>query len=350
MRKTALTALKIVVSVGILGYIFTRVVDLPKLWANLRTANLLYFACAVGIYFLVQGLSAYRWYVLLKPQGIDISYGKILSLYFLGMYFNFFLPSSIGGDVFRVYYLHKETKRLSASTASVFLDRDIGMGGLVLLAVVVASISGVSANGIRLAPLFGLVAVGFVAANLALFYRPTYNLLHRLLSLFRMKRVDEKIERMFDSVNCYRGRWGLLLGTLLMSIGVQVGCALVNLVCARAIGLQRQNDWLDFLVFIPTIGLIGMIPLSVGGAGWREGAYILLFQSVGASADQAAALSVLWLGAVVATSLPGGVIYLLRGGKKADISGPPPKPGGDKDEAILGETPNREQLSAVPGP
>jgi len=195
---------------------------------------------------------------------------------------------------------------------------------------------------------FAVVAVAFLAANLALFYRPTYNVLHRLLSLFRMKRVDEKIERMFESVNCYRGRWGLLLGTLLMSIGVQVGCALVNLVCARAIGLQRHNDWLDFLVFIPTIGLIGMIPLSVGGTGWREGAYILLFQSVGASNEQAAALSVLWLGAVIATSLPGGVIYLMRGGRKADIPGPTTNPQSDKDEAVLGET--TEQLSAVPGP
>jgi hypothetical protein len=68
------------------------------------------------------------------------------------------------------------------------------------------------------------------------------------------------------------------------------------------------------MVFIPAIGLTGMIPLSVNGAGWREASYILLFQSVGAEAHQAAALSLLWLGIMVVTSLPGGFIYITRGG------------------------------------
>jgi uncharacterized membrane protein YbhN (UPF0104 family) len=56
-----------------------------------------------------------------------------------------------------------------------------------------------------------------------------------------------------------------------------------------------------------------MIPLSVNGAGWREASYILLFQSVGAEAHQAAALSLLWLGVMIVTSLPGGIIYLAEG-------------------------------------
>jgi len=141
MKKSGLAILKIVFSVGILAYIFTRVVRIGDLWANLREAQLSYLAIAVVIYFMVQTVSAFRWYLLLKPLGIEISFPRILALYFLGMYFNFFLPSSIGGDVFRVYYLNKETGRLSASTASVFLDRDIGMGGLLLTAVVVLAAS-----------------------------------------------------------------------------------------------------------------------------------------------------------------------------------------------------------------
>jgi hypothetical protein len=318
MKKSALAILKIVFSVGILVYIFTRVVHISDLWANLKEAQLSYLAIAVGVYFGVQTASAFRWYLLLRPLGIDSSFPKILSLYFLGMYFNFFLPSSIGGDVFRVYYLNKETGRLSASTASVFLDRDIGMAGLLLAGMVVAVFAGIRippGDGVLLAPMFGLVGVAFVAANLALFYRPTYNLMHRLLSLFRMKRADEKVERLFTSVNSYRGKWGLVGVTLLLSLGVQVGCAIVNMLAAASIGLGTEHGWIDFMVFIPAIGLIGMIPLSVNGAGWREASYILLFQSVGAAAHQAAALSVLWLGVMIVTSLPGGVIYLAQGAR-----------------------------------
>ena len=280
MKKTALTLVKAVVSLGILAYIFTKVVDIRHLWANLREADLSYFAAAILMYFVVQALSAFRWYLLLKPQGIEVSYWNILSYYFLGMYFNFFLPSAIGGDVFRIYYLNKETRRLSASTASVFLDRDIGMGGLLLVGTLVAWFSRTRFNGVLLGPIFAVITIAFIGANLAIFYRPTYNLLHRLLSLFRMKRVDEKVERLFDSVNCYRGEWSLLATTLLMSVGVQIGCAGVNLLAATAIGMHTRNGWWDYLVFIPTIGLIGMAPITVNGAGLREGAYILLFKSV----------------------------------------------------------------------
>ncbi|MFY9574863.1 MAG: lysylphosphatidylglycerol synthase transmembrane domain-containing protein [Blastocatellia bacterium] len=321
MKKGGLLLLKVVFSVGILVYIFTRVVHLGDLWSNLKEANPSYLIAAIAIYFLVQTLSAYRWYLLLEPLDIKVSFTRILSLYYLGMYFNFFLPSAIGGDVFKVYYLNKETARLSASTASVFIDRDIGMGGLLVAATLVATWAGTRIppeNGVLLAPLFALIGLVFVAANLALFYRRSYNLLHRLLSAFRMKRADEKVERLFDSVNSYRGKWGLLLVTLIISLGVQAGCAFVNMLAANSIGLHTQNGWIDYMVLIPAIGLIGMIPLSVNGAGWREASYILLFQSVGAEAHQAATLSLLWLGIMVITSLPGGIIYLARGRESQD--------------------------------
>src|SRR5215216_3901318 len=160
MKKTVLTLLKIVVSLGILTYIFTKVIDIRHLWANLKEADVSFIIAAILFYFLVQTLSAWRWYLLVKPQGIEVPFSKILAFYFLGMYFNFFLPSAIGGDVFKVYYLNKETNRLSASTASVFFDRDIGMGGLVLVAILVSVLNGTSVKGVALAPIFILIGLG----------------------------------------------------------------------------------------------------------------------------------------------------------------------------------------------
>jgi glycosyltransferase 2 family protein len=320
MKKTLFTLLKIAVSLGILAYIFLRVVDINLLWKELIKANPLYFIAAVLVYFMVQGLSAWRWHVLLKPQGVEVSFSRILAYYFLGMYFNFFLPSAIGGDVVKVYYLNKQTKQLSASTTSVFFDRDIGMGGLVLIALATALYANpahMKINGVPLIPVFAFIALGFLLANLAIFYRPTYNLLHRLLSLFKMKKVDDKIERLFNSVNVYRNRWGLIVATMMMSLGVQVGCAMVNLLAARAIGLDKAG-LADYLVFIPAIGLISMIPISVGGTGIREAAYILMFSSIGVEDHQALALSVLWLGVIAITSLPGGIVYIARGSGKTD--------------------------------
>ena len=311
MKKTATTALKIAVSIALYVYIF-RKIHVGELWSIMKTADATYMLAAVGVYTSIQGLSAYRWYLLLKPLDLKASYWKLLSYYFLGMFFNFLLPTAIGGDVFRVYFLHKETRKLSHSTASVFVDRDLGMAALLLVATVVATFAGTSFNGVLLAPMFGLVVAAFAAANLALFYRPTYNLLHKLLALFRMKKADEKVERLYQSVNSYRGQWRLMSMAIMLSVVVQVGCVVVNVLSADAIGMRTANGWVDYLVFIPAIGLISMVPLSLNGMGWREVSYLVLFQSVGVSESKAAALAFLWLGVLVATSLPGGIIYIFR--------------------------------------
>jgi uncharacterized protein (TIRG00374 family) len=335
MKKTVITVVKFIVSFGIL-FLIARKVGAKNLWETLRGAHLLYFAAAILAYFIVQGLSAYRWYVLLKPLGLKIGYPKILSLYFLGIYFNLFLPTAIGGDAVRIYYLHKEAKRLSHATASVFLDRDLGMGALLIMATIVATFAGTSINGVALAPIFGLIMIAFILANLAIFYRPTYNLLHRALSLTKMKSVDEKVESLFNSVNAYRGQGKVLTIALLLSFIIQVGGVYANILVAKSIGLQTTNGWLDFLVFIPAISLISMNPISVAGTGWREYSYQVLFKSVGASELSAAALGLLWLGVMVATSLPGGIIYILK--SNAD-----PKPDADVDPDL---TVNNEVLEA----
>ena len=319
MKKTAVTILKFAVSFGILVLIAFKV-DTKELWNILKTAHIGYFIGAVLAYYAVQIISAYRWYLLLKPIGLKTKFSRILSFYYLGIYFNFFLPTAIGGDAVRVYYLHKEEKRLSDSTASVFLDRDLGMAALLIIATFVSSLAGTSINGISLAPIFGLICVAFALANLAIFYRPTYNLLHRLLKYTKMKSIDEKVENLFRSVNSYRGQSKLISGAMLLSFIIQIGGIFANVLIAKSIDFDTAHGWIDFLVFIPAISLISMNPLSVAGTGWREYSYQIFFYSVALDPNQAAAkataLGLLWLGLIIATSLPGGIIYIFQGSKK----------------------------------
>jgi uncharacterized protein (TIRG00374 family) len=309
MKKTAILLLKVAVSAGLFAYIFHKV-DARHLWEIMRTAKFSFLAGAIVVYLVIQVLSAYRWRLLLIPLQMKVPFGKLLAYYFLGMYSNLFLPSAIGGDVVRIYYLNKVTRRLSGSSTSVFLDRDLGLAALLLIATVVAAVTGISFNGVALAPIFVLISVAFVAANLVIFYKPSYRLLHKLLSLLRMKSVDEKVERLFGSVNSYRGAWRVLLLSLVVSILIQLGGVLVNLLNGWAIGLQTRGGATDYMVFIPAIMLIIMIPLSIGGLGWRELSFIAFFKSVGATEAQAVTLALLWFAVQVVTSLPGGIIYI----------------------------------------
>jgi hypothetical protein len=319
MKKTLTLIAKIAVSVLILIYLF-RQVEIGKLLSELGSTDLKYFSAAVLFYFFIQAVSAYRWYLLLKPLGMETSYSKLLSFYFLGMYFNWFLPSAIGGDVFRIYYLNKETKRLSAATTSVFIDRDFGMAALLLIATATSLIAWTTFTvpdssfiNVPLAPLFILVSALFILANLFVFYRPTYNLLHKTLELIRMKKADEKVEHLYEAMNSYRGQWGMFFHVMIVSIIIQLGCVVVNVLTAKSIGITTANGWYDYLVFIPATGLISMVPASLNGIGWREASYLYLFQSVGVSEHEALSLAFLWLAVLLITSLPGGVIYILKG-------------------------------------
>jgi uncharacterized protein (TIRG00374 family) len=350
MKKALTLAIKIGVSLALYVYILNKV-DVAKLWQKTRTADPAYVLVAIFIYLLVQIASAYRWYCLLTPLGIKVPFSKIVGLYFLGMFSSLFLPATIGGDVVKIYYLNKEAGSLTGATTSVFLDRDIGLGALLAIAVIAAAFGGTSFNGVPLAPVFGLVIVGFALANLALFYRPTYTVLHKALKLFKLNKSDDKVERLFRSFNTYRGHAGVIAIAMALSVVIQIGGIAVNVAAGAGIGLHTDRGVIDYLVFIPAISLISMIPVSINGMGWREAAYIILFTSAGGDKSATATLALLWLVVLVVTSLPGGLIYVFQGMNKKKDTGAPAADAGahiDSDTKLRGRigVPEPEDLES----
>ncbi|MCS7159733.1 MAG: lysylphosphatidylglycerol synthase transmembrane domain-containing protein, partial [Gemmatales bacterium] len=90
---------------------------------------------ACGLYAVAQVLSSWRWHWLAQSLGLEVTIGRLVQLYFVGMFFNLFLPTSMGGDVVRSWLL----TRLPAGTsfgqafASVISERLNGLVALLLL-------------------------------------------------------------------------------------------------------------------------------------------------------------------------------------------------------------------------
>src|SRR5437870_2894705 len=89
---------------------------------------------AVAVYAFTQFVSAARWQILAKPLGLRRPFWQFAGLYFIGMYFNLVLPTSVGGDVVRALYLNRHTGRRLTAFLSVFIDRLSGLVVLVALA------------------------------------------------------------------------------------------------------------------------------------------------------------------------------------------------------------------------
>src|SRR5438132_10488463 len=85
---------------------------------------------AVGLYLLAQVASAARWHLFARPLGFQTPLRRCVGLYFVGMFFNLLLPTSIGGDVVRAWYLDGASGRRLPAFLSVFVDR---LSGLLIL-------------------------------------------------------------------------------------------------------------------------------------------------------------------------------------------------------------------------
>src|SRR5258708_4573722 len=134
MKKVLLTLFQIAVTVGMLIWVFHDPNQRAKMAEALRTADYRWVGAGILAYILVEVFAAFRWQILLRVQKIRLSFPRIAALFFIGMFYNQFLPGGTGGDIIKSYLLLKETpdKKAGALLAVVF-DRLIGLVALVTI-------------------------------------------------------------------------------------------------------------------------------------------------------------------------------------------------------------------------
>ena len=109
-------------------------VDLNLVGGLLMQANWMYLVLASVFFSLSKIFSAFRLNIFFNSIDLNISTKYNLKLYWIGMFYNLFLPGGIGGDAYKVYLLNKEfgTKIKSLLKASL-IDRVSGLISLLFL-------------------------------------------------------------------------------------------------------------------------------------------------------------------------------------------------------------------------
>src|SRR5688572_8497447 len=121
-----------------------RSLDLPALRRLLTGLPASFYFISLAVVLAGQVAYAWRWRLLLQAAGVDVPFTNIVRQYFVGIFVNNFLPSTVGGDVAKVYYLG-DRYGYRAVTASVVMDRVLGVGLLAALAVLGLALSPISA-------------------------------------------------------------------------------------------------------------------------------------------------------------------------------------------------------------
>ena len=300
------TCLRLLVCVAILWFIISRV-DLAEVYQLLTVVSFRAFFLAFLIYLTAHLLFFLRWNKILQALRVDTSLRRLLSLQFVGLFFNLFLPTSAGGDVVKAYYVSKDTSKTVTSFLSVFLDRYIGLFAIITSATAAAFAVRLSINGVAV---YHWVLLIFTAAILlsVLLSTDFARSLNRFLGT-RFRFIQNIIALVNESSKVILKNSKVMIWTFLLSLGFLLLVVAVNYIFIISIG--ESIELKNLFVFIPLIALAASLPISISGIGLREGAYIYLFSTVGFTTEESLSLALLNFVLLLLIGLPGALFYLL---------------------------------------
>jgi uncharacterized protein (TIRG00374 family) len=314
------TLLKGSVTLGLLGFLVFKM-DLSQFWQVLLSASWPLVLLAGLVYSLTVVPSVVRWRAILENFDIRTPLGKLTQICLIGYFFNMFLPSAIGGDFFRAYYLAKrEDRGMSTTLTSTLVDRISGLSALLVIGCVSVLIYPIRIRGQSLFPLLVLLMAAFVAGIVTLFHPGSHRLMGKLLHRFGLSRLEERFELVYRGLTQLRGNVRTILVVVVASLAVQFAVIVSMWLAALSIGIAAPFHL--FLIFIPLVNLSVALPLTINGMGLREAVYYLLFSQVGVPVETAVTLSILNLVIMSMTAFSGGVVYSMY---KKDAGFPAPE-------------------------
>ncbi len=304
-RQRLLNLARILVTVGLLAVVVSQIRP-DELLARVRTLHLSLYALALLLSFTGIVVRASRWLILLRAVGARVSFRRAVYLYFVGAFFNTFLPTGFGGDVVRVLEIGEGASSQQAA-GTVLVDRLTGFIMLFVLALMALPFS------LNLIPtlliwLIAALAGGVVLGSLLLFEGRLLRLLTARFPRSLSLAGDAWIGKTYGVITACGAR--AIAGALFWSLVFNFIHIAANILAAEALGIH-VSPWLFFL-FVPVATVALLLP-SISGFGVREGIYILLFGQVGVNETQAVALSLSAYSIDFAAGVLGGVIYLGAG-------------------------------------
>lgn len=312
MKKTLL---KVAISLLLIAALLYGA-DVPSLLARFRGVNPWNLLAATLVMFSLSFAHAARWATIIRANGGRMGFAMALKLVLVGYFFSQALPSSVGGDAMRIWQAHRAGLSLGTALNSVILDRLIALAALLIMtAVALPWLMGlVIAPAIRWAFVFVLTAgmVGF-AVLFALTRLPG--------SVFRRWKITRAAVQLSEAARETLLNAGSGFVTLALSVGVHIGVALVVFILAEALGVRVSLMHCIFLV--PLVMLVTLIPISIAGWGVREGAMVVAFGLIQVPRSDAIAVSLLFGATLLATSLPGGVLWWRTGRRTVDNTNTP---------------------------
>ncbi len=304
MTKTLSQTLRAFVSVFFIALLLYIMRDkYPQILKAFASTKVPVFLLGLLIFAAAAFVASIRLRLLIEAQGITVTLKEVLSLTLIGYFFNNFLPTSIGGDVAKAYYLSKKTDKKASSYASVFVDRVIGLFTMILMAFLALFFveEGVVDSTLR------YIIYAITLGSIIFIVLMTNKRLAQKFSflLFVINPIKEKLGKAYEVIHQYQYHKILMLKSFLISFVSQMLFFMSLSVVALSLGSRIPVK--DLLIKMPIVSMMSLLP-SINGLGLREGSTVVLFGPL-IGPDKAFAMSILWLLVLLCISVMGGLIY-----------------------------------------
>jgi len=313
MRRALLFLAKASTSILLL-YFSLRWVDASALTERLGRFKPGWMAFAVFLLTVQVVFLAARWQKIATACGANLAFGTALQLSFIAGFFNQVLPSTVGGDGARIWFLARKGAGWARATYSVLIDRLVGV--LVLALIVIACLPWTMelihdpiARTVLLMIGFGAVAGGIVFVLIGTRFR-------RQLDRWALTRHLSAASRV--AATMCNSPWSIGYVTA-CSIAIHLLTIVSAWCCIMAIG--APVSFAQVLFLLPPVLLVSTIPVSIAGWGVRESSMIAAFSFAGLAEGDGLTLSILFGAAIFAVGLAGGLVWILSGSRRPAAQG-----------------------------
>ncbi len=322
MKKFLLFLLQFAATAGLLWLVFRDEGKRAALFDAVQQAKWSWLLIGIAAYGCFELLAGVRWMILLRVQGIQITWRRLYGLLMVGLFFSLFIPGGTGGDIVKGYYLLKEAPvgRKTAAAMSVVMDRLLGLVGVALLTTGVTIwrwdwlttdalsksyiIGGLSILG---AAMGGMLLAGIIAG---------LRLVHRLPERMPGRTF---LASLTGAYALYGRAWLATLAALVLSMTAHVCHYTTFAAATKSVedSGPRKPTIEELYSAIPVIETVASLPITPGGLGTREKLFDDMLTNLcvdrngeGLEDGVAASISMLGYVCIAFWGVIGGIFYL----------------------------------------
>jgi glycosyltransferase 2 family protein len=289
-------------------------ISLQEVMDSLATLDISILFIALLLNIAVVVFTALRWRILYNVVETPPTLGRLTKVTFVSIFFNNIFPSVVGGDAYRTLNLSKNdnaTDNMERSLAIVFVDRSVGLIALMILGCFSLLFNRI----IAIPPIVSILTISLLFAFITVLVLSMNQRAYQLLAnCFRwlpdqyFQKIDSLLTRTQSNISVFRNHTILLIGGLIISF-MQRFCWLLGAYCV-ALSLHLEISFITFILFMPVIEIIRLIPITIQGIGVREGLFIFFFGNVGISNSDAVLLATIIYLIPSVIGIFGGGVYL----------------------------------------